>query len=152
MSKLLVKNLMTEKITVASTHHKFSQILDFFNLFNIRHLPVTENDKVIGIISIRDMIKTMADCLQNNESVTMTSLDAKYNAGNLMTPSPIAVTPETSLEEAIALLSDGGFHALPVIEADVIKGIITEHDMLMAYHKEKQAPMHYEINQSGFGI
>jgi CBS domain-containing protein len=152
MRKLLVKDIMTEKITVASTHHKFSQILDFFNLFNIRHLPVTDNDKVIGIISIRDMIKTMAECLQNNESVTMASLDTKYNAGNLMTTLPITVSPETSLEEALALLSDGGFHALPVTQDGIIKGIITEHGLLMAYHKEKQPPKHYEINQSGFGI
>lgn len=152
MRKIQVKDLMTEKITVAGTHHKFSQILDFFNLFNIRHLPVTENDKVIGIISIRDMVKTMAECLQNNASVSLSTLDAKYNAGNLMTPSPISVSPETSMEEALSLLSEGGFHALPVTELDVIKGIITEHDLLMAYNKEKQPPKHYEINQSGFGI
>lgn len=152
MKKLLIKDIMTDSITVASTHHKFSQILDFFNLFNIRHLPVTENDKVIGIISIRDMIKTMATCLQNNATVSMETLDAKYNAGNLMTTSPITVSPETSVEEALRILSDGGIHALPVTELDVIKGIITEHDLLMAYYKEQLPPKHYEINQSGFGI
>ena len=30
---------------------------------------------------------------------------------------------------------------LPVTQDDIIKGIITEHDLLMAYHKEKQPPI-----------
>ncbi len=79
-------------------------------------------------------------------------MDALHNAGNMMTTSPVTVTPETSLEDALLMLSAGGYHALPVVEGNMIKGIVTEHDMLIAYHKEKTPPTFFETGAPGFGI
>lgn len=152
MKEITVNEIMIRKITVAGKQHKFSQILEFFNLFNIRHLPVTENDELLGIISIRDILKLMHEKLASGESLSLLQLDAKYNAENIMTSNPVTVSAETPLEEALSLLSSGGFHALPVVEGNKIKGIVTEHDLLVAYNKEKHPPQFYESDSPGYGI
>jgi hypothetical protein len=38
------------------------------------------------------------------------------------------------------------------VEGDIIKGIVTEHDMLIAYHKEKTPPTFFETGSQGYGI
>jgi CBS domain-containing protein len=51
--------------------------------------------------------------------------------GDLMTPHPISVTPETPLIEAANALTKGHFNGLPVVDKNnVLVGIVNEHDFL----------------------
>jgi acetoin utilization protein AcuB len=47
-----------------------------------------------------------------------------------MSPAPITVTPDTSVEEAAKLMRDRKMGGLPVMQADRLVGIITETDTL----------------------
>ncbi len=52
-------------------------------------------------------------------------------AGDIMTPDPITVTPETSVTDAAHLMVDNGVGALPVLDGDRLVGIVTEGDLIM---------------------
>ncbi|MFT4534507.1 MAG: acetoin utilization protein AcuB [Saprospiraceae bacterium] len=58
-------------------------------------------------------------------------------ASEIMTPSPVVVTTEHSIEYAIELLLQGDFHALPVEEEGRLLGIITSKDVLEFIVDEK---------------
>lgn len=152
MKKIRVGQVMTGQITVASTSHKFSQVMEFFDKFNMRHLPVTEGDKVVGILSMRDVMKGLYHELLNGAQIDMRQMDEKLKIADLMTPTPVTIHPEAEIEEALTMLHKGHFHALPVAEEGVIKGIITDYDMLNAYFHEKVPSVHYSVGSPGFGI
>jgi CBS domain-containing protein len=47
-----------------------------------------------------------------------------------MTPSPVTVNPETSIEEIAALMVDRRFHTIPVVEKGKLVGIVGKEDVL----------------------
>jgi CBS domain-containing protein len=151
MDTILIKQIMTETLTVANLSHSFSQVMEFFNRYNIHHLPVTDEQKIIGIISVSDVMKTIHLKLQAGESISLEQLNKDVTVKDMMTHSLVTVHPETDIEEAMAILANNDFHALPVVENGVLKGIVTEYDILKANYVERKPP-HYSISAPGFGV
>ena len=48
---------------------------------------------------------------------------------NLMTPDPIVINPDDTLANAKAVMDDGRFRRLPVVEGGRLVGILTERDI-----------------------
>jgi CBS domain-containing protein len=47
-----------------------------------------------------------------------------------MTPNPRTLGPSDSIEEAVRVMSGGGFRHLPIVEDEALVGIITLRDLL----------------------
>lgn len=113
MSTSLVTIRDTDSIRAAETEMKLGEM---------RHLPVVDERKnLIGILSARDVLEALA---KGKKSVRV----SEY-----MTRDPITVTPETPAHQAIDLLLEHRFGALPVVGSDGhLLGIVTETDLLRA--------------------
>ena len=48
----------------------------------------------------------------------------------VMSAHPVTFSPETSVREVAEIFSVGQFHALPVVENDELKGIVTTTDVI----------------------
>jgi CBS domain-containing protein len=57
-----VDEIMTKDPTVIHPHEGVDKCLGLMTDKHIRHLPVVENDKVIGVISIGDLVKNVISC------------------------------------------------------------------------------------------
>ena len=55
----LLDEVMTKELITVSRDYKIEQCMETMNEKGIRHLPVLENKKIVGIISIRDVLKIM---------------------------------------------------------------------------------------------
>jgi len=55
----LLDEVMTKELITVTKNHKIDQCMKIMNEKGIRHLPVLENKKIVGIISIRDVLKIM---------------------------------------------------------------------------------------------
>lgn len=90
---------------------------------NISSLVVTERDRLVGIMTERDMVTAMAD-----------GVDAEVaHVRDYMTSSPVSVTPGTSIEEATQNMLEHGFRHLPVVDEDQrLVGIVSIRDLARA--------------------
>lgn len=96
----------------------------------VRHLPVLdETGRVVGMISDRD-VRSNAVMLGRRLSADNVVLPDGLTASELMSPRPVTVGPDASAREAVALMLARRIGALPVVEDDVLLGIVTETDML----------------------
>src|ERR1017187_4401155 len=77
-----------------------------------RHLPVLDAGKVVGVISIGDVVK---DIIR----------DLEHNVGDLMT-----VKPDDRLEGCMAMMAARGFRHLPVLDAGKVVGVISIGDVV----------------------
>lgn len=94
---------------------------------NIGGLLITENDKLVGIFTERDYARKL---ILKGKSSKDTPI------GDLMTRNPFTVTPESSIEDCMKLMTDKHIRHLPVVEdgnlvamisiGDVVKQIIAE--------------------------
>jgi CBS domain-containing protein len=55
----LVEDVMTRKVYYASPDQSIDDLMALMTTKHIRHLPVLENDKLLGVISIGDVVKTV---------------------------------------------------------------------------------------------
>lgn len=126
-----VSKLMAKKVVVANAENRFSQVRQLFAKFNIHHLPVTEkDDRVIGIISTHDVLKTYQKFGEKGKAVDDAQLDRAVKAGDLMTKNPDTIGPDTTIYEVAKKFARNRYHALPVVEDGVLKGLITSNDLI----------------------
>ena len=82
---------------------------------------IVENDRLIGIFTERDVVVR----------VVARGLDARTTrVADVMTPSPITITPEKSFGYALLLMHEKGFRHLPVIENDKLVGIVSSRSAM----------------------
>ena len=55
----LLDEVMTKELITVTRDYKIDQCMEIMNEKRIRHLPVLENNKIVGIISIGDVLKIM---------------------------------------------------------------------------------------------
>jgi CBS domain-containing protein len=53
----LVKEIMTSPVIFVTPDHAIGECMDIITRNRIRHLPIVENDKVLGVVSIGDLVK-----------------------------------------------------------------------------------------------
>ena len=58
-SSVLVRDIMTSKTISITPGHTVEQCMQIMSDHKIRHLPILKDDKVVGMISIGDVVKAM---------------------------------------------------------------------------------------------
>lgn len=152
-TKILAKDIMTKKVIVANIANKPSQLIDFMTSYKIQHLPITEGEKLVGIISINDLFNLISKESSASGNVSYQSIDEKHHVADFMTKNVVVVGENTTLEELLKLLGEGKFQALPVVENGEIRGIISNRDLVRVYDWEKNhGEGQYSSGGAGFGI
>jgi CBS domain-containing protein len=54
-----VRNLMTEKMLTVTPETSIDQCMGLMNQYHIRHLPVIKDDKMVGMVSMRDVVDVL---------------------------------------------------------------------------------------------
>lgn len=153
-SEFTVSDFMSQNVVVAGYHNKFSEALKFFSIHGMRHLPiVNEQEELVGIVSLKDLIRVIYTETQNNGSIIMDEINTKFHMGDIMTKNPISISPDTKISEALQLLQESPFQALPVVLNKKVVGIITSQDFVEMFSKDVNAPHPtFTIENPGFGI
>jgi len=96
----------------------------------LRRFPVVEGDKLVGIITDRDIRNATASSVVLTEKKYHDFLLDTVKIESVMTPDPATVTPDTPLDEAARMILELKVGGLPVIEQGKLVGIITETDLI----------------------
>ena len=124
-----ISAIMAKELIKVSTTEKISLVYQFFQEHPIRHIPVTEGEKLVGIISKNDIRKIPYAFTGVNEEVVPAIFD-NYELADMMTKNPISIAPTSTIKEAVEILSNESFHSLPVVDDGNLVGIVTSTDML----------------------
>lgn len=103
----------------------------------IRHLPVVEKDKVVGIVTDRDLYKALGP---KSNSKGIESVKGKVSqhviprtVRNIMHRKVLTIEPDEPAGKAAFLMADKKIGALPVTQNGKLAGIITATDLLKAF-------------------
>ncbi len=101
---------------------------------NVGSILVTEGDKVVGLMTERDYLRKVA--VQGR-----TSRDTRV--GDIMSSPLVYVTPETTVEESMAIMTDRRIRHLPVVENDEVVGIVSIGDVVKFQSREQSFQIQY---------
>jgi acetoin utilization protein AcuB len=112
---------MTTDVVSVSAQESLEHARQLLRAHRMRHLPVTEGDRLLGIATEQD--------LRFGEA--MASHSGPMVVADVMTASVITVGPEATVEQAAMTMAENKVGGLPVVDSDDrLIGIITESDII----------------------
>jgi CBS domain-containing protein len=123
---------MSKEVRTIDPDMQMFDALDVCKDGAVRHLPVIEGGKLVGMVSDRDLRfglgqEIASDMVAQGEGrmeLTQTPISA------LMTTEVVTIGSKALLSEAADKMLERGFSALPVVDGDELVGIITQTDIL----------------------
>ena len=120
-----VASIMTRNVVTVGIDYTIQIIRDILKNFEFHHILVLENQKLIGVISDRDLIDS-------------DTIPIDKTAHEIMSRNLITVDVETIIEKASDLLLENNISCLPVISPQgSVEGIVSWKDILKFYSKNK---------------
>ena len=127
---MLVRKKMHKDLVTVTKDEKMTVAKKVMKEKNIRHLPVVDGKKLIGLVTNMDIRKAEASPATSLEIRELHYLLDKLTVGEIMTRNVITISPDISIEEATTLLHDNKIGCLPVVEDGNLVGILTENDVM----------------------
>lgn len=128
---MYVGRRMTRKVIAMSPKDTVRDANRVLQENRIHHLPVVEGGELVGIVSDTDLRKWVLREEKINEGGTVYRRTGLIE--EIMTRDLITMSPEDTIEDALLILHERRFGALPVVEGRKLVGIITKADILAAF-------------------
>lgn len=128
---MLVENWMATNVIAVKPDTSLLKCRNLLKEHQIRRLPVVDDqNRVVGIISDRDVKGASPSKATALEVHEMQYLLAELKAKDIMTAKPVTIKPWDSVEQAAIIMMDKKFGGLPVVSEDnKLVGIITDQDI-----------------------
>ncbi len=127
---MLVRKKMKKDLITITKEERMTTAKKILKEKGIRHLPVVDGKKLVGLVSNMDIRKAEASPATSLEIRELHYLLDKLTVGEIMTRNVITISPDISVEEATTLLHDNKIGCLPVVEDGNLVGILTENDVM----------------------
>jgi CBS domain-containing membrane protein len=126
VSTIMSTNLI--KLNATDTLAKAEQL---FRENKIRHIPVMDGNKIIGMLSYTDLLRiSFAETLDEEDQMIDVTVYEVFSIEQVMAKNLVCIRPDTLIKEAAEILATREFHALPVVESDLLVGIVTTTDLI----------------------
>jgi len=123
--------LVDRDVPTVSQNDKIEEAVERMLAARVRRLPVLKNEKLVGIITVKDIIYR-----------AIAEMDVERPASDFLRPHVIAVWDGTPLKAAVEIMDFSGFRALPSIdEGGNLVGIIDDLDILEVSCVETESRM-----------
>ncbi len=129
---MLVKNWMTTKVVTIQFDDTLSEAINTLKRNKIRRMPVMKGNKLVGIVSDRDLKEASPSKATSLDIWEVHYLMSKIKVKDVMIKKVITISPDATVEKAAILMFDNRIGGLPVVENKELVGIITEQDIFNA--------------------
>ncbi len=121
--------MRTEVVTLSETDH-LDLADSIMRLGRIRHIPVVAGERVVGIVSQRDLYRAALSTALHLRPAAEREWLAKIPIREVMVRSVITATPDTGVREAVERMLAHKIGCLPIVEGGRLVGLVSETDFL----------------------
>jgi acetoin utilization protein AcuB len=122
-----IEEIMRKRVVTVHTDTTIEDALELLRGNRIRHLPVMDGEKLVGIISDRDLRDALPSSLLTHEDDHEI---LKTPVGAIMTKEVITAHRLDFIQDAAKTIYDHKVGSLPVLEDGRLVGLVTESDIL----------------------
>jgi acetoin utilization protein AcuB len=126
-----IADILTPTPITVGLDDSLAHLKQIFDSHAFHHLLVVTDGELFGIISDRDLLRTISPFVGGQSERPMDAATLKRHAHQIMTRQPITATPDEPIEEAAQRMLEKRISCLPVVDPDgKLLGIVTWRDML----------------------
>ncbi len=129
-SDAMVKDIMTKEVSTLGRNDTLDLADDLMTLGRIRHLPVLDEGRIVGVVSQRDLFRSALAVALGYGEKAQKRLLRTLRVKEVMSEPAITVSPEATAKEATRLMLERKIGCLPVVEGHTLVGIVTETDVM----------------------
>ena len=129
MNTQIVRNWMTVRPITITPQTTLPEAKRLMLNYHIRRLPVVNKDKLVGIVTRRDINRAEAWDGVDFGGYELNSVLERLTAKEFMSYVPITISPDATIGEAAGLMVEHKIGGLPVVEDGKLVGLITETDI-----------------------
>ena len=129
MNTQIVRNWMTPNPITITSQTTLAAVKLLMADHHIRRLPVVDKDKLVGIVTRRDVNRAGAANGRDLGQYSLHSMRLQPIAREFMSPAVITISPDATIGEAAGLMIEHKIGGLPVVEDGKLVGMITETDI-----------------------
>lgn len=126
-----ITSVMSKELITVHEADPVSKVRQLIQQHHVHHVPVVKGSALIGIVSWTDIMRISFGDFGNQDGKQLdTILDHTYKMVDVMVADPIKLNVSGTVREAARILSEGNYHALPIVDGDKLVGIVTSTDLL----------------------
>ncbi len=127
---MVLRDLMQTDVVTLEAGERLDLADSLMRLGRIRHMPVLEGGKLVGILSQRDLFRAAISTALHLRPAAEREWLAKIPVREVMTTPVITATPDTTVRAAVQLMLEHKIGCLPVVEQGQLVGLVSETDLL----------------------
>lgn len=128
-----VDQWMNRDLVTVGPDESFRTAMHLIRQKGIRHLPVVEGKRLVGIVTDRDLRQASPSGATSLSIHELHYILEKLCIREIMTRQVVTIRPDQTVEDAALLLLGHRIGGLPVVQGEELVGIITETDILQAF-------------------
>jgi CBS domain-containing protein len=125
-----VKEIMMGSPVTLAPNDTLDLANEVISLGRIRHIPILDNGKLVGLISERDLIGAAANRIFGLKQKSRSALLKSELIKNIMKKRVITVTPDTPIKGAAMLMANKKIGCVPVLSDGTLVGLVTTTNVL----------------------
>ncbi|MEN8788297.1 MAG: CBS domain-containing protein [Flavobacteriaceae bacterium] len=126
-----VSTIMTKDLITVGVKDGLDKAEHLLKKYKIRHIPVVEGQKIVGMLSINDILRiSFADGAFREEEDVSSSIYEMFTVKSLMRSKLETVNSENTIKEVAQKFVESEYHSLPVVDDDILVGVVTTTDLL----------------------
>ncbi|HRB73171.1 MULTISPECIES: CBS domain-containing protein [Flavobacterium] len=126
-----VSSIMTKNVVKLNVSDDLTKAELLFKKNNIRHIPVVRGSVIVGMLSYTDLLRiSFVDAVDDDDEIVDTTVYNMFTIEQVMAKKLVTISPDSTIKEAAEILANKEFHALPVVEGDLLVGIVTTTDLI----------------------
>ena len=126
-----ISTIMTADVITLRTNDSLEKAEHLFKKHKIRHIPVVDKKRLVGMLSMNDLLRiSFADGAYREEDNVSSSLYEMFTIPQLMRNRLTTVNPENSIREVAEIFVESEYHSIPVVTGDSLVGIVTTTDLI----------------------
>ena len=103
---------------------------DLISLGQIRHIPVVDDGRLVGLLSERDLLGAAAKAIFGLKQKSKSALLKSVLIKDVMKKKVITVKPDTPIKEAARTMKEKKIGCVPVVSEGAVVGLVTVTDIL----------------------
>lgn len=132
-NKETISSIMTTELITLSFSDTLYSAEKRLKVNHIRHIPVIDDEKLVGLISLSDLKRISFIDAYSKEGTEDTPVYNMLTIKDMMIKAPVTVAPNDTIYEVAKLITHKEFHSLPVVADGKLVGIVTTTDLLNYY-------------------
>ena len=132
-----ISTIMSTDLKLLMPDDPMKKAQDLFETHQVHHLPVVEFKKILGIVSKSDFLYFIRHVEKGSgDDLIQQTLLNSWKVEEVMTKKVETVQKNDTIMKALEFFARNKFHCLPVLDGDVLVGIVTPYDFIKKVIKE----------------